>query len=498
MYDLIIKNGKIIDGTGSPRYFADIAVKNGKIARIAKGLEGAARIIDAKGLTVTPGFIDSHSHADSALKKFPELIEKAEQGITTSITGQCGSSVVPEETQTAGEFLDAMQNISYGVNTVLFIGHGTLRRRTVGVEDREPTAEELERMKELLRDGLEHGAAGLSFGLYYAPGCYAKLPELIELARVVAEYNGVLSAHIRSESDFVAKAVEEFITVVRETGVRGVLSHHKSCIKENWGKVNHTLRMIDQANEEGLELYCDVYPYCASNTSLCAVLIPIKYRDRTDEEIVKLLRDPAMRQKVYEDSRAEFGDDLSWIMVSSCTKMPQIQGKRISEIAEEWGKSHYDTAFDILCETNISCNVCSFSMCEEDVETVMKHPRAMICTDSGVARKLTSYHPRLRGSFPRVLGRYVRERGVTTLHEMIRKMTAMPAAVYGLTSKGLLAEGMDADICIFDADAILDHADFVDPTKRAEGLNYVLVAGEIVAENAVYTGARPGKLLLRK
>lgn len=497
MYDLIIKNGKIIDGTGSPYYRADIAVKDGKIAEIGKNLGEARETINATGLTVTPGFIDSHSHADSALLSHPELIEKVEQGITTSIAGQCGSSAAPTSDVTAGEFLESLRDQSFGANTVLLIGHGTLRRLAVGVENRAPAASEMQQMKELLRDGLEHGAAGLSFGLYYAPGCYAETAELIELAKVVAEYHGIIAAHIRNESNFLIQAVQEFITVVRETGVRGVLSHHKASAKENWGKVCHTLRMIDEANESGLEVYCDVYPYCASNTSLSATLIPTAYRAQDDDGIVAMLSDKTMRQTIYRETCAIRGDDLSHIMISSCSALPHLQGKRISEIAEAEGKSHYDTAFDIIRDSHVSCDVCTFSMCEEDVETVLAYPRAMICTDSGVARHLTSYHPRLRGTFPRVLGRYVRERGVTSLPEMIRKMTSMPAAVYGLTSKGLLAVGFDADICIFDADTIIDHAEYGDCTRRAEGLNYVLVGGQVVAENAVYTGARPGRMLLK-
>ncbi len=498
MYDLIIKNGKIIDGTGNPFFQADIAVKNGKIERIGTAFEELAeQVIDATGLTVTPGFIDSHSHSDNALLMHPSLIEKAEQGITTSIAGQCGGSAAPTAEMSAGELLESLKDKEFGSNTVLLIGHGTLRRLVVGVEDRDPTPVELQKMKDLLRDGLEHGAIGLSYGLYYAPGCYAKISELIELAKVVAEYNGIITAHIRDEGDFLVESVEEFITIVREAGLRGVLSHHKAARKRNWGKIQQTLRMIDEANQSGLDIYCDVYPYVASNTSLCAILIPQQYRAQSDDDIAKMLSDEAMRRRIYEESSSKFGEDLSWIMITGCRALPHVQGRRISEIAEEQGKSHYDTAFDIIRDSHVSCSSSSFSMCEEDVEAVLAHPRAMIGTDSGVARNMTSYHPRLRGTFPRVLGRYVRERGVTSLPEMIRKMTSLPAMVYGLATKGRLAEGFDADICIFDADTIIDRAEYTDCTRRAEGLNYVLVGGKIVAQNAVYTGECPGRMLLK-
>lgn len=500
MYDLVIKNGKIIDGTANPYYRADIAVKDGKIMKIGKAIEGGARVIDASGLTVTPGFIDSHSHSDSAVEAYPEMIEKVEQGITTSIGGQCGGSEAPDGKKytTMGAWLDDNKEKPLGSNLAMLIGHGTVRRRVIGLYDRDPSEEELEKMKALVRDAMEHGALGMSFGFFYSPGCYAKTEEAIELAKVVGEYHGVLAAHIRDEGDHVEEAVAEFITIVRESGCRGVVSHHKSCYKRNWGTVKKTLKMIDDANEEGLEVYCDVYPYTASNTSLSSMVIPTKYRSQGDAYIVEILHDAEIREEIHREKAKIYGEDLDWVMISSCSAFPQYGGRRISEIAEELGKTHYDTAMDIIRDSNVSCNACYFSMCEEDVETVVKHPRAMIGTDSGVARNLAFYHPRLRGTFPRVLGRYVRERGVTTLPEMIRKITSMPAYVYGFKNKGLIHEGFDADLCIFNAETILDHAEFADPTKRAEGLSYVIVGGRVAAENAVMNGECGGKMLLRE
>lgn len=488
MYDLIIKNGKILDGTGNPYYRADIAVKDGKIARIGKHLEGDCRVIDATGLTVTPGFIDSHSHADRDVLAYPTLVETAEQGITTVVAGQCGSS------DPVAQQLDSFTDTPLGSNLASLVGHGTLRKAVIGSENRAPTEKELEQMKQLLTEAMEHGATGISFGLIYAPGCHADTQELVELASIVANYHGVAAIHLRNESDTLVEAVQEFISIVRASGVRGVLSHHKATRPRNWGKVKTTLQLLDEVNEEGLELYCDVYPYSASSTSLSSAFLPRQYRTGTENTLAALANE-ADREAIRQHLLSIYDEDFSWVLITRCKKHPEYVEKRVSEIAEMRNATHIDAMLDILRESELSCNACFFSMCEEDIETVMAHPRAMICTDSGVAKGATVYHPRLRGSFPRVLGRYVRERKVTSLAEMIRKMTSLPATVYGLKGKGLLLEGYDADLCIFDADTILDHSEFTDCTPKADGLHYVIVNGQIAAEDAVHTGVRAGKFL---
>lgn len=514
MYDLLIKNGTIVNGTGSPAFYGDVAVRDGKIVRIGKGLEGAKTVIDATGLTVTPGFIDSHAHSENAILDYPGLIEKIEQGVTTSVGGQCGSSPAPISRDAAPEkavqlgaygkstdiyrtfatFLNTVKDVPTGSNTAVLVGHSALRKAAMGMDNRVPTVEELETMKALLTEGLEHGALGISFGLFYAPGAYAATPEAIELAKVVGKYHGIVAAHIRDEGDKLIESVEEFLTIIRESGARGVISHHKAMDRRNWGKVHTTLRMIDQANAEGLDVYCDVYPYTAYNTSLSAVFLPaeaLAYGARN------VLSDPQQRETIKAWNRSRHAGDLSWVQVTTCTDFPQFMGKRVPEIARAMGVDDYEAVFELITGSKTAPNASYFAMCEEDMEAVMAHPRAMICTDSGVARHLTVYHPRLRGTFPRVLGRYVRERGVVSLPEMIRKMTSMPASVYGFRTKGLLWEGMDADICIFDADKICDKATFTDCGKRAEGLNYVILNGEIVVRDAVYQGGTPGRFLLR-
>ena len=267
--------------------------------------------------------------------------------------------------------------------------------------------------------------------------------------------------------------------------------------KENWGKVNHTLKMIDDAAKEGYDIYCDVYPYEASQTELVPTIIPKDMRDMDNDGITNMLGDLKMREKIREIYSEKHGNSLHNLQITYCKAHPEYAGMRIDEIAGLRGQNDYDAAFDIICDCGGVVGICNFSMCEEDIETVIKYERSMICTDASVAKNKV-YHPRLRGTFPRALGRYVRERNVVSLPEMIRKCTSMPASVYGLPAKGIIREGFDADLCIFDFNTFIDKADFKDCHKRCEGLNYVILSGEVVVENAVYNGEKKGKFILRQ
>ena len=495
MYDILIRNGHIIDGTGSPAMKAQVAIKDGKIVKIARHIDGKAKtVIDAAGKVITPGFIDSHSHSDNQFSSNPYQTEKVEQGITTSVAGQCGGSVCGAD---ATEFLDKAKGCRLGANMAMLIGHGSLRKAVFGIENREPTAEELEKMKALMRSAMEQGALGVSFGLIYTPGCYAKTDELIEIAKIVGEYHGVAAIHLRSEGDGLINAVQEFIEIVRQSGVRGVISHHKATQPENWGKVHTTLRLIDQANAQGLELYADVYPYAASSTTFSSPFIPAPLKAGGTEAILARLEDPEIVAECRRYFYSKYAD-ARWVMATRCPGCPDYEGLRVHEIAEKMGVDEFTAAIQLIRLTRNGASAVFFSMCEEDVETVMAHPRVMICTDSGVTTaKSTMYHPRLRGSFPRAIGRYVRERRVVSLPEMIRKMTAMPAAVYGFKTKGRVREGLDADLCIFDPDTIIDRANYTNPHLHAEGLDYVIVGGKVAAENAIATGEMGGTMLYR-
>ena len=514
MFDLIIKNGSLIDGTGSAQYTADIGILNGRIACIGQNLENASEVVDAAGLVVTPGFIDSHSHADKKILILPQQCEKLEQGITTSVAGQCGGSAAPvtlahkpeNDTRFGNEsdicssmrnFVSALSSQNLGANLLPFVGHGTIRKAVMGVSNREPDADELEQMLHILKESFEAGAGGLSFGLFYAPGCYATTQEAIAMAKVAAQYNRPVSAHIRNESDFLVEAVEEFISIIRTSGARGILSHHKAVRKHNWGKVRKTIELLRKAVEEGVDIYCDLYPYCASSTTLSQAFVPFSWRADGTQMLLQRIDDPSL----YEDNKAEFlrinGPVLDWILVNACPGYPQYEGLTINKIAELHGKDDFDTAMDLVVKSVDKASACFFTVCEEDLKHVLSWERTMICTDSGMAKVTQRVHPRMIGSFPRAIGRYVRQQGLMDLTEMIRRMTALPAYVYGLERKGQLKEGFDADICIFDPTIIDNPSDFVNCRQKTVGLNYVLISGQIVVENGSFNDKLYGRLLTK-
>ena len=503
MYDIIIKGAAVLDGTGADAYFKDIAIKDGKIAEIGENLSGADEIIDASGLTVSPGFIDSHSHSDKQILTYPDMKEKVEQGITFSITGQCGSSPAPvvEDGRlvTMSEYLKDARKIPQGSGAACLVGFNTIRRAVLGNENRDPTPEELEKMKELLRDAIRGGAIGMSYGVFYVPARYAKTEELVALARVAAEEGGVIAAHIRNESNILVESVAEYIHIVKESGCKAILSHHKACERENWGKVKTTIEMIDKANSEGSDICFDVYPYIATATSMIARFCPVQFHPPGTKNAVELLYNPEIVAKIKEWGNAKWHNDISWTFVTSCAGHPEYAGKTVSQIAKMLGREddELEVALELVRISGGKAQACFFTIGEDDMKFVMSHPRAMIGTDAGVAGKSTVYHPRLRGTFPRALGRYARDEGVVSVPEMVRKMTSLTADAWGIRGKGRIAVGMDADLCIFDAERIIDRSDFLNCTVGNEGLLYVIVGGKVALKDNVANGVRNGEIYLK-
>ena len=499
MYQLLIQNALIYDGSGGEPFVGDIGVQDGKIIQVESGLSGGLQTIDAAGLAVSPGWIDSHSHSDSAILPYPDQREKVEQGVTFSITGQCGISVAPTAGETMGQFLKNAALIPQGSGAAVLVGHNTLRKAVMGTENREPTPEEMEQMKKLLAEGLEKGAIGMSLGLFYVPGCYAKPEEVLALAQVVAEHGGILASHIRNEGDQLLEAVQEYLDVIRASGCRAVFSHHKAAWKENHGKVKKSLAMIDEANAQGADIYLDVYPYDASHTSMLARFVPKMFHPEGTTSALALLDDPAICEMIKAWGKKRWGNDLSSALVTKFPGGEPYEGKTVNEIADLWGvEDRFEAAFEVIRRSSGMAQGCFFSMDPEDVAYVIRHPRAMICTDSSVAGTVECYHPRLRAAFPRALGRYAREMGVVSIPEMIRKMTALPAHVYGLSGKGRVAVGMDADLCIFDPEKLRDRATYQHCRENNEGLEYVIIDGKVVLTKGVYNGTRAGKVFRRE
>ncbi len=524
MYDILIQNGRIVDGTGSPGYHADIGIRDGKIVKIRRQIQGdAQKVYDATGLTVTPGFIDSHSHGDLVLENLAHSSHKLEQGVTTEIGGMCGFSAAPlsqehfaegckaitnllpegvctdmTHHQTFKAYLEHLQTMPLGPNMAMYVGHNTIRIAVMGYDDRKPTPDEMEKMKAYLKDAMEAGAIGISLGLFYAPGSYSALDELIELCHVAAAYGGSMSLHMRNEGEKLIESVEEVLKIVQTTGIKTIISHHKVSGKPDkvWGLPKKTLAMIDAANAAGYDVFMDQYPYTASSTVL-NIYLPKAIHALGFTEILRRLGDPAERAVIRQqmlgyESVEEF---FQGIMISSSPSRPRHNATMLLDAAREEDADPMELFFDLLLDDELGTGSISWRIGEEDVQRIMQNPRTMIGSDGLMFPGCTSCHPRAFGSFPRVLGRYVRELGVLSLEEAIRKMTGMPAMLYELSGKGLLRVGMDADIAVFDADTIIDCADFKNSTTRCKGLKYVFVAGRMVVEDAEFNGGMHGKIL---
>ena len=522
MFDLLIRNALIYDGSGNPAFTGNVAVSNGKIVAVGADVSGeAAKIVDAKGLSLAPGFIDVHSHSDQVIHSDPHRLHVLRMGVTTEISGQCGSSVSPasdnmtEETRafqskkfsplfaTMAEQLDAMKDWELGPNQRFFTGHGLLRAGAMQLEARLANAEELKVMQDALAQAVQEGSAGLSTGLSYVPGIYSNTEELTELARVAGQNGGMYTTHSRSESMGLFDSVNECIHIAREGNVPVNISHFKCVGKVFWERCEKALGMIDEALEEGLDISLDAYPYVAASTTTLSA-IPPQFLDHGAVAFAKSLEDPEIveqiRKEIYEINDPSWDNSMYYVglenfFIVRAAETPWAVGKTYAEAAEVLGMEPFDAVVHLLKANHGTVYECRFSMCEENVETILKHPKCMVGSDGIYVPGDKLAHPRAFGTFPRYLGYYIRERGILSREEGIHRITGMAADRYGLKGKGYIREGYDADLVLFNYDTIRDHADFMDPFKPNEGIHQLYIAGELTLEENEPTGVWKGKYI---
>lgn len=502
-FDLLIVGGELVDGTGAPPRRADVGVADGRIAAVGalKGRE-AKRTVDATGLCVAPGFVDVHAHADRVALRRPRATNFVSMGVTTLVTGNCGSSVLD-----VGEHLRALEEKGIGVNYATLIGHGTVRSAVLGTEQRAPTADELVAMRAHVRAAMEAGAFGLSTGLIYVPGTYAELDEIAALCEEVAPFGGLYATHMRNEASRVLESIAEALEIGRRAGVPVHLSHLKSSGKPNWGRSAAMAARLQEARAAGVRVTGDQYAYTASSTSLDVLFPSSALSVGRKEFCTKLSEDAAfrdaMREALHETMAASGFGDLSYAQVASAPGAPDVNGLRLSEVAEKLSgnatpEAQADAAIELMVRSaGRRVGMVYHKMCEPDVERLMRLPFVAVASDSGIRLRETAErpHPRGAGNNPRVLGRYVRERNVLSLALAIHKMSGLPAATFHLRDRGTIRPGAHADLVIFDPETVLDGATYDAPTETPVGIPHVFVNGVAVVEDGAPTGALPGHVL---
>ena len=528
--DLLLKGGTLVDGTGAKARLADIAVRRGRVAAVGQLSDWeATTLLDVRGLVVAPGFIDMHSHSDLALLINPKAESKLRQGVTTEVIGMCGFSPAPcppaRKQQirdtfgawaqhqdvawnwgTFGEYIGALRARPASVNVVPVVGHGIIRTAAMGEANRAPSEAELVRMRDAARQAMEEGAAGLSTGLVYAPGMWAETEEIIALAKAIAPLKGIYFSHIRGEADGLLASIGEATRIGREAGVPVQIAHLKSEGRDNWGKSQAALEAIEEARRSGVEVSYDVYPYTAWNTGM-AQLLPAWAREGGIEAMVRRLQYPEDRVRLRKElAAAAVADPGRWErrLIASVESEANraYQGMTLAQIAEQRNMQPEDVVLDLLAEEQGQVSMVGFGMDDGDVKQIIAHPVAMIGSDAAAVAPygplgLGHPHPRTYGTFPRVLGHYVREEKVVSLEDAVAKMTSRPAAKLGLADRGRLAEGTAADIVVFDRDDIADRATYQEPHQYPVGINYVIVNGVVELEGETHYDRRPGRALAR-
>ena len=528
-YDLLIRKGTIVDGSGRPRYHADVAIKADRIVRIGN-LKGAtaARVIDADGLVVAPGFIDMLGQSETYVLIDPRVMSKVMMGVTTEVTGE-GESIAPindrlikeqedffkrfdlkVDWRTLAEYFARLEKQGSGVNLATFVGATQVRAYVMGFDNRPPTAKELSEMKQLVADAMKDGALGLSTSLQYVPARFAKTDEIVELAKVARQYGGIYATHQRSEANALDASLQEVFTIAKQAHIPVEIWHLKTAYKKNWGRMPEVLSKIRNARAQGLDITADIYPYIAGSTSLSACLPPWA-QEGGGEKMLNRLRDNDLRQRLKKEISTDSKDweniylgsgGAAGILIGSVVnrELEALQGKRLAEIAREQNKDPLDALFDLILADHGQTGAIYFMMNENDLLAAMRSPFVSFCTDSG-ARATdgplsgAKSHPRGWGSYPRILGRYVREQKVLTLEKAVQKMTGMPAKRVGLKDRGLLREGMFADIAIFNPASVIDRATFEAPNQYPTGVGYVIVNGQLSVDEGKRTSALAGKPL---
>jgi dihydroorotase/N-acyl-D-amino-acid deacylase len=528
-YDLLIKNGLLIDGSGRAGYIADIAINGDRIVRIGKlKNRTGAREIDAAGMVVAPGFIDMLGQSETYLLIDPRAMSKVMMGVTTEVTGE-GESIAPVnerlikeqedfnrrykltvDWRTLGEYFSRLEKQGSGVNLATFVGATQVREYVVGFDNRPPTPAELEQMKQLVAAAMKDGALGLSTSLQYVPARFAKTEEIVELAKVARQYGGIYATHQRSEANGLDESLAEVFQIARQAQIPVEIWHLKTAYKKNWGRMPEVLAKIRRARSEGLDVTADIYPYIAGSTSLSACLPPWALEGGTEKMLARL-RDPNIRERLKKEITTDSKEweniylgsgGASGVLIGSVVNrdLEAMQGKRVSQISEEQGKDPLDALFDLILADHGQTGAIYFMMSEEDMRAAMRAPFVSFCTDSGARANDgplagSKSHPRGWGSYPRILGRYVRDEHLLTLAQAIHKMTGLPAARVGLSERGLLRSGFYADLTIFDPQRVLDRATFEMPNQHPEGIKYVVVNGQISVDDGQRTPVLAGRVL---
>ena len=498
--DLLIKNARVIDGTGAPAYQSDIAVRGDTILRIAPRIDSpATKLVDAHGKVLAPGFIDIHVHARDNIFKVPTADNYVRQGVTTLIEGPDGSSPLP-----IGLFLERVAAAHVVPNFGMFVGQGSVRDAVVGTVDRRATPAELDQMRTIVRQAMTEGAFGLSTGLFYVPGAFTPTDEVIELAKVVGQMHGIHISHMRDEATRVLDSVRETIEIGEKGGLPTQITHHKIIGALNWGKSADTLRMVDEARARGVDVSIDQYPYTASSTSIHAALLPAWANEGGRERLLARLKDASVRPRIRAETirlikEERGGGDPNNVQISACEWNPSLAGRRLSGVTsarklEPTVENAADTVLWMIEQGE--CQAIFHAINEQDLQRILQHPATMIGSDGSIpVYGQASPHPRSYGTFVRVLGRYVRELKVITLEDAVRKMSGAPAKRLGLADRGLLKEGLKADLVVFDPDTVRDTATFEKPHQYAEGVSLVVINGDVVFDDGRMTAARPGRIL---